>query len=80
MRFQQGVLTTSDYDHSTWPQATYEIIEDHIFTANDGNQNLGHTLKFSFRIQGDILTIHQVDGDDPWGGTFFEEAPLIRVS
>jgi hypothetical protein len=59
--------------------ATYHLVDDHTFTANDGDVDLGGTETFSFRIEGDRLTIKQV-GQDAWAGTAFEMAPFVRTS
>lgn len=83
MRFQQGSLVVEDSGGS-WGVATYEIIGGDRFTADDGGVNFGtdsahSTDTFSFRIDGNILTIKMIGQVDPWAGTFLEEAPWHRV-
>jgi hypothetical protein len=81
----QGSLVVYDWDHSTEGPASYEFVNDHVFTVNDGGQNFGCCPSrpmdtFSFRVVGDTLTITSIGQDDPWGGTVLEEAPWRRVS
>jgi hypothetical protein len=59
--------------------ATYRLIDDHTFTASDGDRDIDGTETFSFSIEGDRLTIRQ-PGADAWTGTAFEMAPFVRVS
>jgi hypothetical protein len=85
IRFQEGALVIYDWDHSTEGPASYEFVNDHAFTVNDGGQNFGccpsrPTDTFSFRIDGNTLAITMIGQDDPWGGTVLEEAPWHRVS
>ena len=85
IRFQEGALVIDDWDHSTEGPASYEFVNDHAFTVNDGGQNFGccpsrPTDTFSFRIDGDMLVITMIGQDDPWGGTTLEEASWHRVN
>jgi hypothetical protein len=85
LRFQGGALVVSDWDGSIEGPASYEFVNDHIFTVNDGGQNFGCCPSrpidtFAFRIDGERLTITMIGQDDPWGGTALEEAPWHRVN
>jgi hypothetical protein len=85
IRFQEGALVIYDWDHSTQGPASYEFVNDHVFTVNDGGQNFGCCPSrpmdtFEFRIDGDMLAITMIGQDDPWGGTELEEAPWHRVN
>jgi len=85
VRFLEGSLVIYDWDHATEGPASYEFVNDHVFTLNDGGQNFGCCPSrpidtFSFRIDGDTLTIASIGQVDPWGGTVLEEAPWSRVS
>jgi hypothetical protein len=85
IRFLQGSLVVRESDGSTEGPAAYELVGDHTFTVNDGGVNFGccparPTDTFSFRIDGDTLTITMIGQDDPWGGTPLEEAPWHRVN
>jgi len=63
---------------------SYQLVDDHAFDASDGNENIDGTYSFTFRIQGDRMTVRQIAQNgklgeaDPWTGRGFEEAPLIR--
>jgi hypothetical protein len=80
MKVANGRLTFFDGpNHEADLQASFELVNDHTFTLNDGDQNLGGTEAFTFRIEGDRLTVHTLD-EDEWSGTAFEQAPFVRVS
>lgn len=80
MKIADGRLTFFDGPtHEADLQASIVFVDDHTFTLNDGDQNLGGTEAFTFRITGDRLTVHTL-GDDEWSGTTFEEAAFVRVS
>jgi hypothetical protein len=80
MKVGDGRLTFFDGPaHEADLQASIVILSDHTFTLNDGDQNLGGTEAFSYRIRGDRLTVHAL-GDDEWSGTAFERAAFVRVS
>jgi hypothetical protein len=80
MKVSDGRLTFFDGPaHEADLQASIVFVDDHTFTLNDGDQNLGGTEAFTFRITGDRLTVHTL-GDDEWSGTTFEEAAFVRVS
>jgi hypothetical protein len=81
MKVADGRLTFFDGpNHAADLQATFELVSDHTFTVSDGNQNLDGTETFTFRIEGERLTVVQIRGEDEWSGTAFEEAPFVRVS
>ena len=85
LRFLYGTLVVRDWDMSTWGPASYEFVDDHTITVDDGGANFGccpsrPTDTFSFRIDGDTLAITMIGQDDPWGGTDLEEAPWRRVN
>lgn len=80
MKVADGRLTFFDGpSHQAGLQASIEFVDNHTFTLNDGDQNLGGTETFAFRITGDRLTVHNL-GDDEWSGTAFERAAFVRVS
>jgi hypothetical protein len=80
MKVADGRLTFFDGpNHEADLQASIELVNDHTFTLNDGDQNLGGTETFTFRIEGDRLTV-RIRGEDEWSGTAFEQAPIVRVS
>ncbi len=80
MKVANGRLTLFDGPtQEAGLQASVEFVGDRTFTLNDGDQNLGGTETFRFRIEGDRLTVHNL-GDDEWSGTAFERAPFLRVS
>ena len=80
MKVADGRLTFFDGpNHEADLQASFELVNDHTFTLNDGDQNLGGTETFTFRIEGDRLIVHNL-GEDEWSGTAFEQAPFVRVS
>jgi hypothetical protein len=83
MRFIPGHLAVYDWDNETWT-ASLVVVDGGTFTANDGGQNFGDpptpTDTFSFRIDGDTLTITTAGRVDAWAGTFLEEAPWTRLS
>jgi hypothetical protein len=85
LRFLQGSLVVQESDDSTEGPAAYEFKDDHTITVNDGGVNFGCCPvrpidTFSFRIDGERLTITMIGQDDPWGGTSLEEAPWHRVT
>jgi hypothetical protein len=62
------LLAIYDWDQTT-STARLEVVDDHTFTVNDGGSNYGAqspTDAFSFRIDGDTLTIALAGQDDPW--------------
>jgi len=80
MKVADGRLTFFDGpNHEADLQASIELVNDHTFTLNDGDQNLGGTETFTFRIEGDRLTV-RIRGEDEWSGTAFEQAQFVRVS
>lgn len=79
LQVQDGHLTWFDPGGLSTTTATYELVDDHTFTANDGDQNMDGTYTFEFTIEGDRLTIDLVD-PDPWVGNAVEVAPFVRVS
>ena len=80
MKVADGRLTFFDgLSHEAGLQAAIVFVDGHTFTLNDGDQNLGGTEAFTFRITGDRLTVHNL-GDDEWSGTAFERAAFVRVS
>ncbi len=80
MKVADGYLTFFDGpNHQADLQASLELVDDHTFTLEDGNQNLEGTEMFTFRIEGDRLTVRTL-GEDEWSGTAFEEASFVRVS
>jgi len=79
LQIQDGQLVWFDPGPVLGAQATYELVDDHTFTANDGDQNIDGTYTFEFQIHGDRLTIDPVD-HDPFVGNAVEVAPFVRVS
>ncbi len=80
MKVADGRLTFFDGpNHDADLQASFELVNDHTFTLNDGDQNLDGTEVLTFRIEGNRLTVHTLD-EDEWSGTAFGQAPFVRVS
>ena len=80
MKVADGRLTFFDGPaHEADLQASLVFVDDHTFTLKDGNQNLNGTEVFTFRIEGDRLTVHTLS-EDEWSGTSFEQAAFVRVS
>jgi hypothetical protein len=85
MRFLEGSLVVQDWDGGTWGTASYEFVGHHTFSVDDGGVNFGGPPPtpldtFSFRIEGDRLTLTMTGTVDAWAGTFLEEAPWTRVT
>jgi hypothetical protein len=79
MRIGGGHITFFDPPtHEAEPVVTYQLVNDHTFTASDGGQNIEGTYRFDFAVVGDELTI-TLDDDDAWVGTAVEVAPYRRV-
>ena len=83
MKIEDGVIVFfEDWGPPSNP-ATYELLDDHTFTASDGgiDMTLEATYRFTFEIDGDQLTIalHR-DPLDPWVGVPYGVAPFYRVS
>jgi hypothetical protein len=81
LRFFEGrIQIFNDWDATVELDGTYRVLDAHTFAANDGNGDLGGTPRFSFEIRGDELTIKKIGGADPWGDSYFEMAPFVRVT
>ncbi len=80
IRFQAGSLVILNaWDQTVEMDARYWMIGAHTFAANDGNGDLGGTPRFTFHLHGDRMTFKRVGEPDPWGDTYFEMAPFVRV-
>lgn len=79
LRVQDGQMVWFDPGGVVGTEATYELVDDHTFTASDGDQNIDGTYTFEFRIEGDRLTIDLVD-PDPFVGAAVGVAPFERMS
>ena len=57
-RFQDGrlVLFEGPPPQQVGLDASYEIVDDHTFTASDAGQNINGTYTFNYRLEGDRLT------------------------
>lgn len=71
--------------YNVWDQvvemdARYWMIGAHTFAANDHNGDLGGTPRFTFQLHGDRMTFKGLGAPDPWGDSYFEMAPFVRVS
>jgi len=80
-RFQDGrlVLFEGPPPQQAGLDASYEIVDDHTFTASDAGQNIDGTYTFNYRINGDRLTVDVLEND-----AFFiaawEAVPFYRTS
>ena len=82
-RFQDGhVLFFDPPNQELGLDATYNIVDDHTFTANDAGQNIEGTYTFRWHIQGDRLTFKLVGraARDPYFVAAWEAAPVHRAS
>ena len=81
IRFQSGSLVIYNvWDQVVEMDARYWMIGAHTFAANDHNGDLGGTPRFTFQLHGDRMTFKRLGDPDPWGDTYFEMAPFVRVS
>lgn len=80
-RFQDGrlVLFEGPPPQQVGLDASYEIVDDHTFTASDAGQNINGTYTFNYRLEGDRLTVDVLEKD-----AFFiaawESVPFHRTS
>ena len=82
MKVEDGYITLFEFPTgTTWNPASYELLNDHTFTATDGGIDMGSGYRFTFDIVEDRLTIvlHR-DPLDPWNGVPFGVAPFYRMS
>jgi hypothetical protein len=80
IRFQAGSLMIFNaWDQTVEMDARYWMIGARTFAANDGNGDLGGTPRFTFHLHGDRMTFKRLGKPDPWGDTYFEMAPFVRL-
>jgi hypothetical protein len=81
-RFQDGhVLFFDPPNQELGLDATYNMVDDHTFSANDAGQNIDGTYTFRWHIQGDRLTFKLVGraARDPYFVAAWEAAPFHRA-
>jgi hypothetical protein len=80
-RFQDGrlVLFEGPPPQQAGLDASYEIVDDHTFTASDAGQNINGTYTFNYRINGDRLTVDILQ-DDAFFIAAWEAVPFYRAS
>jgi hypothetical protein len=80
-RFQDGrlVLFEGPPPQQAGLDASYEIVDDHTFTASDAGQNINGTYTFNYRINGDRLTVDVLQ-DDAFFIAAWEAVPFYRAS
>ena len=80
IRFEAGRLVILNvWDQVVEMDARYWMVGAHTFAANDENGDLGGTPRFTFQVHGDRMTFKKVGKPEPWGDTYFEMAPFVRV-
>jgi hypothetical protein len=86
-RFQDGhMLIFGPPEQALGLDATYELVDDHTFTASDGGQNIPgdgvcacSAYTFGFKIQGNHVTF-DVKENDAFFIAAWEGAPFIRTN
>jgi hypothetical protein len=80
-RFQDGrlVLFEGPAPQQVGLDASYEIVDDHTFTASDAGQNINGTYTFNYRLKGDRLTVDVLQ-DDAFFIATWESVPFHRTS
>jgi hypothetical protein len=61
--------------------ASYQVVDNHTFTASDAGQNIPGTYAFDYQITGDRLTVKMVGpgARDPAFVVAWEAAPFHRT-
>ncbi len=78
MRIEDGYITEDP--GTIGLVGSIEFVDDHTFTVSDGHHNIFTVDTFSFRLEGNRLTLTQQRPHDAWQGTWLEEAPWFRAS
>jgi hypothetical protein len=79
-RFQDGRLILFDGPLLEADlNASYQVVDDHTFTANDAGQNIDGTYTFKYRIDGNRLTVDVLQNDPHFIATW-EATPFYRTS
>ena len=79
-RFQDGRLVLFDGPLLEADlNASYQVVDDHTFTANDAGQNINGTYTFKYRIDGNRLTVDVLQ-NDPYFIATWEATPFYRTS
>ncbi len=79
-RFQDGRLVLFDGPLLKADlNASYQVLDDHTFTANDAGQNIDGTYTFKYRIDGDRLTVNVLQNDPHFIATW-EATPFYRTN
>jgi hypothetical protein len=79
-RFQDGRLVLFDGPSlAVGLDASYQVVDDHTFTASDAGQNIDGTYTFMYRINGDRLTVDVLE-DDAFFIATWESAPFHRTN
>jgi hypothetical protein len=79
-RFQDGRLVLFDGPLLKADlNASYQVVDDHTFTANDAGQNVDGTYTFKYRVDGNRLTVDVLENDPHFIATW-EATPFYRSS
>jgi hypothetical protein len=79
-RFQDGRLVLFDGPLLEADlNASYQVVDDHTFTANDAGQNIDGTYTFKYRIDGNRLTVDVLQNEPHFIATW-EATPFYRTS
>jgi len=82
-RFQDGRLVLYDPPMlQVGLDASYQLVNDHTFSASDAGQNIDGTYMFNYQIKSNRLTVKLVGrgARDPFFVAAWEAAPFYRTS